>query len=290
MADLDQEIFDAGEQAPPAVDESVAVRDAIKSLQREGGREAREPGPQAPTQPQQPQHGVEDQSPAGLLKAMLDERDRRQGLERQLQRYQEWEREQTKKAQESETPFDQRFFSQPQQELDSFVTQRLTPLEQRQQNFMTDVDMRLARIQHGEVFDEAFQTWFQQVGDPSRPDPHSYFSVMNSPSPGEALMAWFDEQSTKREIGQGGLKAYRERLRQEILAEHGLPNGGAPMRPPPHERVAREPDTGQFTPRHEVRLPTSLSRLGAAGRGTPTPAEDGSEEAIFDAGRPERRR
>jgi hypothetical protein len=292
--DLDREIFEAAESPSPSpgplVDEATAVRDSIKALQREGGRDApqaREPGPQAP--PQAPQHGVEDQSPAGILQAMLNERERRQGLERQLERYQRWEQEQAKKAQESETPFDQRFFSQPQQELESFVTQRLTPLEQRQQNFMTDVDMRLARIQHGEVFDEAFQTWFQQVGDQSRPDPHSYFAVMNSPSPGEALMAWFEDQGTRKEIGQGGLKAYRERVRQEVMAELGM----APRPPvnmgPPDDNRARE-SNGQFAPRHEVRLPTSLSRLGAAGRGTPSPMEDGSEEAIFDAGRPERRR
>ena len=300
MADLDQDIFDAGEEAPqqPAapVDDSTAVRDAIKSLQREGGRdspqapprEAREPGPQAP-----PSHGVEDQSPAGILKALLDERDKRQGLEGQLRRYQEFEREQAKRAKDTETPFDQRFFSQPQQELESFVTEKLSPIEQRVQNFMTDVDMRMARQQYGEVFDEAFQTWFQQVGDPSRPDPQSYFSVMQSPSPGEALMQWFNQARTFREIGNGGIDGFRERIRQEVMAEFGIaprPNGGTPMPPPPHERVARDTDTGQFTPRHEVRLPTSLSRLGAAGRGTPAPAEDGSEEAIFDAGRPERRR
>jgi len=140
MADLDQDIFEAGEVAPqpaqPSVDESTAVRDAIKGLQREGGREspqAREPGPQAPPQPS---HGVEDQSPAGILKALLDERDKRQGLEGQLRRYQTWEQEQAKRAKESETPFDQRFFSQPQQELESFVAERITPIEQRIQNFM----------------------------------------------------------------------------------------------------------------------------------------------------------
>jgi len=294
MADLDQDIFDAGETAPqPAapVDDSTAVRDAIKSLQREGGRDgppqapvAREPGPQAP-----PSHGVEDQSPAGILKALLDERDKRQGLEGQLRRYQDFEREQARRAKESETPFDQRFFSQPQQELESFVAERITPIEQRIQNFMTDVDMRMARQVHGEVFDEAFQTWFQQVGNPNQPDPHSYFAVMNSPSPGEALMQWFNQARTWREIGDGGIDGFRERVRQEIMAEMGM----AP-RQPVNSQPARDDrprdDDGRFAPRHEVRLPTSLSRLGAAGRGTPTPKEDGSEEAIFDAGRPERRR
>ena len=294
MADLDQDIFDAGEVAPqpaqPSVDESRAVTDAIKGLQRDGGRDspiapaAREPGPQAP-----PSHGVEDQSPAGILKALLDERDKRQGLEGQLRRYQQWENEQARKAKESETPFDQRFFSQPQQELESFVAERITPIEQRIQNFMTDVDMRMARKEHGPVFDEAFQTWFEQVGNPGQPDPHSYFAVMNSPSPGEALMQWFNQARTWREIGDGGIDGFRERVRQEIMAEMGMaPRQAVNSRPVAEDRP--RDDDGRFAPRHEVRLPTSLSRLGAAGRGTPNAAEDGSEEAIFDAGRPERRR
>lgn len=294
MADLDQEIFDAGEQAPPSApvaDEATAVRDSIRALQREGGRDAPEaPPPQARGPgPQAPPHGVEDQSPAGLLKAMLDERDKRQGLERQLQRYQAWENEQARKAKESEAPFDQRFFSQPQQELESFVTERITPIEQRIQNFMTDVDMRMARQQYGEVFDEAFQTWYQQVGNPNQPDPHSYFSVMNSPSPGEALMQWFNQARTWREIGDGGIDGFRERVRQEVLAEMGMGSRSVVSSRPPADDRPRD-DSGRFAPRHEVRLPTSLGRLGAAGRGNPNPSEDGSEEAIYDAGRPERRR
>jgi hypothetical protein len=296
MDDLDREIFDAGEATPtpspePQVDESTAVRDAIKGMQRQGGRPTTSsPVPPPPPQPSPspgPAHGVEDQSPAGLLKAMLDEREKRQGLERQLTRYQEWEQQARRYQAESEAPFDQRFFAQPQQELESFVSQKLSPIEQRVQNFMTDVDMRLARQVHGEVFDEAFQTWFQQVGDPTRPDPQTYFSVMNAGSPGEALMKWFEDHRTRSEIGEGGLQAYRDRLRNEILAEYGLAPPVAVSAP--SDDTPRAPN-GQFTPRHEVRLPTSLSRMGAAGRGTPAPAEDGSEEAIFDAGRPPRKR
>jgi hypothetical protein len=151
--------------------------------------------------------------------------------------------------------------------------------------------MRFARQEHGEAFDEAFKAWFDQVGDMSRPDPQTYFAVMNSPSPGAAIMAWHEDRTTRTQIGEGGLKGYRERLEAEILAKYGLSaqappaaNGG------PHQERARDASSGQFTPRHEVRLPTSLTRMGAAGGGKPDPEEDGSEAAIFDAGRPERRR
>lgn len=289
--DLERDIFESGSapaDAPP-VDDAAAVRESIREMQREPGREGPSREAQPPQQPQ-PQNGIDQQSPAGLLRELLDERQTRQGLQEQLRRYQQAEEEQGRKAKENEVPFDQRFFSQPQQELQTFVDGRVAPIEQRFQNFMTDIDMRFARQQHGEVFDEAFKAWFSQVGDLSRPDPQTYFAVMNAPSPGEAIMKWYDDQTTRSEIGKGGIKGYRERVEQEILAKYGL----SPQAPPatnggPHQGRARQED-GRFTPRHEVRLPSSLTRMGAAGGGKPDPEEDGSEAAIFDAGRPERRR
>jgi hypothetical protein len=292
--DLERDIFESGSEAPaapPAVDDAAAVRESIREMQREPGREGPSAPRETPTPPQpQPQHGVDDQSPAGLLKALLDERGTRQGLEGQLRRYQEQEREVQRRAKENEVPFDQRFFSQPQQELETYVAEKLSPVEQRMQNFMTDIDMRFARQTYGEPFDEAFKAWFEQVGDLSRPDPQTYFAVMNAPSPGEAIMAWHNDRRTRSEIGDGGIDGFRARVEQEILAKYGLSaqappatNGG------PHQERARQED-GRFTPRHEVRLPSSLSRMGAAGRGKPDAEEDGSEAAIFDSGRPERRR
>jgi hypothetical protein len=283
--DEDQDIFESADVAAPepVVDDSKAVRDGIREIQRgDAPREREAPAP--------PQHGVDDQSPAGLLRAMLDERDRRQGLERQLQRYQEQEREAERRAKENETPFDQRFFTEPQKELEGYVSQKLTPIEQKMQNIAADFDMRIARMNYGPPFDEAFQEWFNQVGDFSRPDPQTYFGIMQSPSPGEAIMQWFHDRRTRSEIGSaGGLDGYRQKIEQEILAKYGLaPPAGEQIAPPNGHDRDRD-DQGRFTPRQEVRLPTSLSRVGASGRGTPNLAEDGSEAAIFDAGRPERR-
>ena len=285
--DEDQDIFESGSAPDVAapetpVDDSQAVRESIREMQRGPSRD-REPPPQAP------QHGADAQSPGGILRDLLDERDRRQGLERQLQRYQEQERDAQRRAKENEVPFDTRFFSEPQKELEAYVSQKMQPFEMRMQNMAADFDMRLARKEYGEVFDEAFQAWFDQVGDLSRPDPQTYFGVMNAPSPGEAVMAWFNDRRTRTEIGTaGGLDGYRAKIEQEILAKYGI---AAPQPAPTNGGGGNRDrdDQGRFTPRQEVRLPTSLSRLGAAGRGTPNLAEDGSEAAIFDAGRPERR-
>jgi hypothetical protein len=286
----DQDIFEAGETPDVAapetpLDDSQAVKDGIREMQREGPSRDRERSP--PPQPQ-PQHGADAQSPGGILRDLLDERDRRQGLERQLQRYQEQEREAQRRAKENEVPFEQRFFSEPQKELQAYLDQRTQPIEMRVQNLAADFDMRIARMNHGPVFDEAFQNWFDQVGDMSRPDPQTYFAIMNSPSPGEAIMEWFGDRRTRSEISSaGGLDGYRAKIEQEILAQYGLAPRPAPTNGGGGDRD--RDDQGRFAPRQEVRLPTSLARMGSAGRGTPNLAEDGSDAAIYDSGRPERR-
>jgi hypothetical protein len=159
----------------------------------------------------------------------------------------------------------------------------------RMQNMAADFDMRMAKKEYGEVFDEAFQAWFDEVGDvANRPNPQTYFAIMNAPSPGEAIMQWFEDRKTREEVGSaGGREAYRQKIEQEILAKYGLAPQGEASAAPAGDRPRAS--NGQYTPRQEVRLPTSLSRLGAAGRGTPNLAEDGSDAAIYDAGRPERR-
>jgi hypothetical protein len=89
----DQDIFSAGEAPETAVpetpvDDSQAVRDGIRDMQR--GREPSQPTPHGPP--------TDAQSPSGILKNLLDERDRRQDAERKIQRYEEQQREAAKGA------------------------------------------------------------------------------------------------------------------------------------------------------------------------------------------------
>ena len=88
----------------------------------------------------------------------------------------------------------------------------------------------------------------------------------------------------------GNLDAYRQRIIQEYQ-EQQQQGGFVPQQQQPDQRARDE--NGRFLsqqtaqqPRHEVRLPTSLSRLnGSRGMPAASEVEDGSEEAIFDAGR-----
>ena len=98
-------------------------------------------------------------------------------------------------------------------------------------------------------------------------------------------MQWYGQQQRYAEVGDD-LEAYKQRVIEEYLASQGQPS--------PRQLQAQSRDRnadGTFTSRSQApRLPTATSRMGAAGNGNVEPDEDGSEESIFAAGRPERRR
>lgn len=289
----DQSIFEGGSAPDAGPSDASLVSDAISNIQH-GGRSHpattdRTPAPPAPP----PDDGIEDRSTAGILKALLETRDRAQSAERERDEIRRWKAEQDRLAKEKETPFDQRLFEQPQDAISGFVDERLNPLASRMNTMALDFDFRLAKMAHGaEAFDEAFAAWFSLVGDTSRPNPQLYFHVTRSQSPGETLMQWFKQAKFMSEVGDDPA-AYRQKIIDEALAQYGLaPNGAAPQPTAGGRPNGGQPRdaNGQFTARHEVRLPTATSRVGRAGSGNVTEAEDGSDDAIFASGRPERRR
>jgi hypothetical protein len=293
MADLEQDVFDAGSAPEPApsVDtssvspqpaEARAVSDAITSL--------RGPVPQygtQPTPPPQPQPQNPDDQPvkAGMLRDLFQERETRQRLEAQVREMQR--KEQERAAQQTQPKTEDTLFSDP----DRFVRDIESRNEKKLANIQLNFDMQLASMRHGPAFDHAWQHFYASCEGGK--DPVSYFRVMNARSPGEEMVRWFHERRLMHETG-GNLDAYRQRVLQEALQNPEFlaqlqQQGG--MRPPPQQQPqpARGED-GRFVPqqqpRQEVRLPTSLSRMNGS-RGMPAAGEveDGSEEAIFDAGR-----
>jgi hypothetical protein len=285
----------AEQEQPP--DREVAVPDShadelvssmISSLQREqGGPAARRYLPaQVPSEPrqqppqQQPGH-QQDPGMQGVIAELREERRARQELAREIQ--------ELRQPRQPEAPFSQRVFEDPDNAIDGRVRQHIDPIAQRLQNALMDVDFRLAETKYGtEKFGKAYSDWFAQVADPSRPDPQTYFAIMNAASPGEAVMRWHRSQRVNTEVPDGDLDAYRARIERETLERHGLV-------PPQEETRGRssngnggEPGraaNGQFTPRHEVRLPTPTSRMGHTSRESAFQPEDGSDEAIFEFGR-----
>lgn len=284
-ANLERQIFaDAGapepEIAPEAVDENVSR--SIRDLQRspDDTPPGSQPAARQPATPQTPDPlaGLDDRSNAGLLRALLDERERRQGLSQEVQRYQLREREAS--ATRDRPALNERLFTDPEGTLSELRQEWTTPLQQQIAELQINHDFGLASVRHGETFGEAWNAWYEQVRDGK--DPTTYFTVMNAASPGEAMVEWHRRSRVYTETG-GDLDGYRQKVIDEYLAGQG---GGAP------EPAARAPN-GQFAARPPApqprAAPTSLSRMGAPARDAEDDASDGSDAAIFAAARPKRR-
>jgi hypothetical protein len=309
MADMEQEVFDAGATEAPSPDfapsspqpsvspqtsqpDSRAISDAIDAI--------RGPVPNYGTQPQAPQPPPAPPNPddepvkSGMLRDLLNERAARQRYEAQVRDFQA--REQERQRQQTAPKVEDLIFQDPAA-YDRLIEQKI---EQKTAHIRLESDMQMASMRHGQMFDAAWQHFFQSCQNGA--DPVSYFRVMNARSPGEEMVRWFNERRIMHETG-GDLNAFRNRVAQQLLQDpeflaYMQQNGGS--MPPPERQQSRQQHAGQMQPRgedgrfqpqqqprHEVRLPTSLNRMNGASRGVSFDGpEDGSEEAIFDAGRP----
>jgi hypothetical protein len=254
VADLEQEVFDAGAaEAPspdlapspqpsvsPPSDESRALTDAISAVRGPVPNYGTQP--HAPAPPPPPPNPDDQPVTASALRDLLSERSQRQRLEAQVRDFQA--REQERQRQQAAPKTEDLLFQDPE----AFKRQMTDEFEKKIAHMRLDSDMQMAAMRHGPTFDAAWQHFHQTVQNGA--DGVSWYRVMSARSPGEEMVRWFNERRM-------------------------LPRG---------EDGRFQP---QQQPRHEVRLPSSLSRMNGTSRGVdPNMPEDGSEEAIFDAGRP----
>jgi hypothetical protein len=284
--DLERQIFsDAGQPEPGIGPDAVdgAVSRSIRAL-------SNQPDDQPPaTSREQPQpgpaiDGVDDRSSAGLLRALLDERERRQDSTRRLEEYQKREREEAAKA--GKPDLSEALFTDTPGTLDKLRQEWVQPLQEQIAEMRLNMNFEMGAFKHGELMGEAWQAWVQQVEGGK--DATSYFQVMNSASPADAMVDWYKRNRTWTETG-GDLDAYKQRVIDEYLASQGM--GGVAN----GDGRQRAPD-GRFTARPQApqpqanAAPTSLSRMGAgASRRDEDEDNDGSDAAIFAAARPKRR-
>jgi hypothetical protein len=299
----DRDIFDAGNASPaevtpddlsitaPPAPEDRAVSEAINALSRGPAPQAATRTPAAPPAVPTADNGLpeEERSNSGMLRAMLDERERRQELTRQIERYQRLEQEQKQREEAARTPLSQRLFEQPEEALAELRDQITKPLTEQIQQMRIQHDFALAGVRHADKFADAWSAWYQRVGGGQ--DPQTYFAVMNSPSPGEALVQWFKEQQFRDRIGNDP-DAYDRSVIERYLAGEISIDSAATQAGPASTRPRDE--SGRFTansppPQAPQRLPTATSRLGPSGMGHSDRDEDGSDDAIFASGRPSRR-
>jgi hypothetical protein len=281
----DRQIFEdagrpeeASDYGPDSSDLDHAVDDAIRGLGRGDDLPTApaQPRQRPPSQPQQPAEVEGERSNAGLMQALLDERDKRQDYARKLERYEQQERE--AKSREQRPALSERLFTDPEGTIEELKREITAPLHQTIAQLQINQDFAMAEGRHGERFKEAWTEWYETVKDGK--DATTYFQVMNSASPGEALVAWYNRSSRDREVGDD-LDAYKQRVIDEYLGR----SGAAPPLP--------RGQNGQFQPRPQAqRLPTSISRMGSSGNPQDDDDEgnDGSDAAIFAAARPKHRR
>lgn len=305
MADAEHDIFSSGALpdpgsapvppsfAPTQPPDQRALSEALARTVEEGNRErdARYrssvptvPQARAPSAPSEAPAGQQPQEPPRHvpLPEYLDIRDRAQRAERERD---ELKRLADESKRAKELPIDVELFQNPQAVLD----RQRTMFEQAIQNLRLEQSFGLAAVRHGDTYDKAMESWVERCR--TGQDPQAYFAVVNAPQPGEAMVKWWKQEQAVARFGNDP-DAYEQQLREKLLNDPqflselysrggGVPQLAPPQRPAHH---AERGDNGQFVPRHEVRPPSSLSRLnGAATR--ETDLIDGSEDAIFNAGR-----
>jgi len=106
-------------------------------------------------------------------------------------------------------------------------------VEQRLAQQRLDLDLRLTAATHKEDFPKAWEAFMGSVG--TGQNAALYHQVMNSSSPGEAIVDWFKREQLVREVGSDPA-SFRERLRAEILAE--LQGQSPHAAPPPNGQAA----------------------------------------------------
>jgi hypothetical protein len=163
--------------------------------------------------------------------ALREERGRRQALERQLAELQgrlaERQAIDQPKPQATEKPAKPDMFADPEgweKATRAEILAEANKLINDQRTAVVDESMAEAKAKHGDVFDAAYQALIDGKNDPAT------FAagrrILASRDPGEALMKWHQQQQVVRDIGNDPL-AYREKLKQEIMAELNVRPGRA---------------------------------------------------------------
>jgi hypothetical protein len=206
----------AEEVAPDTTPDTVEVAEEPKEPKGEKPAEAIEPEP-APSAPPAP----EPEAQRIPLTAMLDEREKRQNAERELQ---EMKRQLALIQQQKEQPAPPDFYEKPDERL-AYETNRF---KAELHNMKITQSRFLAEKDHGkELVDEAFG-FFDQ--------PQNRFltaQFADHPSPYHAAVEFYKKQKFLNEVNDPDQwrNAERERIRQELMAEISQPS--RPKAPPP---------------------------------------------------------
>lgn len=200
---------------------------------------AQEPVSAPPAEPPKEQH-------VAPLTALLDEREKRQAAERELQQLREWRQQQeaAQRAQQQRAP-------DPRQDPDGALAYERAVFQAQLTNTRLQTSRFLAEKDFGaDVVAEAF-AFFDK-------NPALSHQFVDHPSPFHAAVEFYKRQKVAEEVGADPA-AYRAKLEAEIREKLMAEMQAQPVQPKP-------------------RLPGSLAAAPAAGAGEPT-----AKGSAFDA-------
>lgn len=191
-----------------------------------------EPAPSAPPAP-------EPEPTRVPITAMLDEREKRQAAERELQELRRWKEQlEAQQRQQQQKPVD--IYEDPE----GFVRQTQASVQFALWNERLNMSEALARDKFGDETVEAARQAFEQA---VQSNPALYAEMRQNPNPYGYVVNWHKKQSVLSEIGsdpdkwkQSQIEALREQVRQELLAQ--AQPSPKPTAPPPS--LSKAPSRG----------------------------------------------
>jgi hypothetical protein len=213
--------------------------------------------PVAEAQPVQPQaEKVDHRIP---LTELLSEREKRQSEQRQreaLQRELDQLRQQMQPQKQPEPVPDQ--FANPEaynQYWEQRIAEQQQSVDQRFRAQEANFSLRLAHMQHGEVFEEAYQALLDRA---EKGDRAAAQQVANSPDPGRTLIDWYKREQVIAQVGTNPEEYVQKKL-EEALSD------------PEFLAKALERARGvAATQPTQVKLPPSLNKATSASRSDDT--------------------
>lgn len=216
---------------------------------------APEPAEKGETTEAAPPAAVESDAKHIPITALLDERERRQQAERELQELKRWRQEQEAKARQP-APQPPDFYTDPDQRLAFERSQ----FERSLFNERLNMSEMLARQAHGDTVVETARDAFMQE---ATRNPALAMELQRQANPYGFVVQWHRRQQAMAEIGDDPM-AYRERLKAELLAELQGQQGAA-----------------QPSARNPVKPPASLSAAPSASRGEAQFSRGSAFDAAF---------
>lgn len=256
--------LEMGDGELPKATPSEAPVEAQAEAPAETPVEAKEtPAQPVAQQPQEDAHRVP-------LRELLDERDKRQALQRQIE-------ELRRQVQPKEAPKAPEFWEQPEGNIDHRVQQAVQPLVQELIMQREQTSRALAAMKHGEdKVNEAFEDMKARIQAGDQSAQFDYQRVMAQPNQYDALVQLHQQRKALSEIGNDP-NAYREKLLAEALNDQAFL---AKALEAAKAKASSNPSVVSFTAPKSKGLP-SISNVGAAGSVGGNTA-DISDDDMFD--------